>query len=161
MRCASGRFVPNSGRAAEAGLTILETAIAAAVLALVAAAALATLIALNKNATSARLMTTAHEVVQRNIETAIAVPFTADNVPSVLAFAQKSVWDDDGGGDNRETIYTSRDGTSKLSGTLYRTVTVEANSAGADIRRVTFHLDYSLFGRQLSYEMTTIRAMDK
>jgi hypothetical protein len=161
MRCGCGRFIPGTGRVAEAGLTILETAIAAAILAIVAAAALATLIALNKNASSGRIMTTAHEVVQRNIETAVAVPFTADNVPTILAFAQNSVWDDDGGGDNRETIYSSRDGTSKISGTLHRTVTAEANAAGADIRRVTFHLDYSLFGRQLSYEMTTLRAMDK
>ncbi len=73
MRCGSGRFVPDPRRVAEAGLTILETTIAGAILAIVAAAPLATLIALNKNASGGRIMTTAHEVVQRNIETAVAV----------------------------------------------------------------------------------------
>ncbi len=145
----------------ETGLTIVETAIAVAILGLVAAAAIATLIILNKNATSARLMTNAREIVQRNIEAAIAAPFSTGNIPAILAPATDAVWDDDGGGDNLETIYLSRDGTARITGTLLRTVSAETNAAGADIRRVTFHLDYSVFGRALSYEMTTLRAMDK
>jgi prepilin-type N-terminal cleavage/methylation domain-containing protein len=145
----------------EKGMTLIEIMIGIALLGLVAAAAIATLIVLNKNAVSTRLMTTAREIVQRNIETAVGSPFTSSNVPAILAIANNAVWDDDGGGDNLETIYTSRDGTAKVTGTLLRTVSAESNAAGADIRRVTFHLDYSVFGRPMSYEMTTIRATDK
>jgi hypothetical protein len=145
----------------EAGLTIVESAIAVAILAIVVTAATAMLLALNRNATAGRVMANAREVVQRNIEVAEASPFTADSVPPILSLATAQVWDDDGGGDNQETLYLNRDGTSKITGTLLRTVATETNSAGADIRRVTFHLDYSLFGRATSYEMTTIRALDK
>ncbi len=89
--------------------------------------------------------------------------FHFDNVPAILALTSSSgsVWDDDGGGDNRETIYTSRDGSAKITGTLLRIVQAESNAVSADIRRVTFHLDYTVFGRAQSFEMTTIRAMDK
>lgn len=145
----------------QAGLTIVEIAVSVAILGLVAATALATLMVLNRSSVSTRIMTNAREVVQRNIETAVAAPFSSTNVPTILTTATKAVWDDDGGGDNLETLYINRDGTGKVTGTLLRTVTAEANAAGADIRRVTFHLDYALFGRALSYEMTTIRALDK
>lgn len=153
--------IPLPGRHLDQGMTLVEIAIGLAVLGLVAAAAIATLMVLNKNAVSTRIMTNAREIVQRNIEGAVGAPFTSTSIPSILATATGAVWDDDGGGDNLETIYTSRDGTAKITGTLLRTVQTEANAVGADIRRVTFHLDYSLFGRPMSYEMTTIRAMDK
>jgi prepilin-type N-terminal cleavage/methylation domain-containing protein len=144
------------------GVTIIELAVAAALLGLIAAAALGTLAILNKNAISARILTTITEILQRNIEAADGSPFTADNIPLVLAITPSggSVWDDDGHGDNLVTIYTSRDGTAKMTGTLRRIVQNESNAVNADIRRVTFHLDYSLYGRSLSSEMTTIRAMD-
>ena len=142
-------------------LTIVETAIALAVLGLVAATAIATLTLLNRYSASTRVLTNAREIVQRNIEAAVAAPFTSGNVPAILAIATNAVWDDDGGGDNLETIYVNRDGTAKITGKLLRTVQAEANAAGADIRRVTFHLDYTFSGRALSYEMTTIRALDK
>ena len=147
----------------ERGMTIVEIAIGAALLALVATGALAALVVLNRNAVRTRLMTNAKEIVQRNIEGAVGLPFTSANVPAVLATTSTSgaVWDDDGGGDNLETIYVSRDGTQKMTGTLLRIVRPEANAANADVRRVTFHLDYSLFGRAASYEMTTLRAPDR
>lgn len=144
-------------------MTIVEIAIGAAMLALVATGAFASLIVLNRNAVRTRIMTNAKEIVQRNMETAVGLPFTSSNVPAVLATTTTSgsVWDDDGGGDNLETIYISRDGTQKMTGTLLRIVLPEANAASADVRRVTFHLDYSMFGKAASYEMTTIRAPDK
>lgn len=161
MRYFRKNQIPLPGRHLDQGMTLVEIAIGVAVLGLVAAAAIATLMVLNKNAVSTRIMTNAREIVQRNIEAAVGAPFTATSIPTILGTAAGAVWDDDGGGDNLETIYTSRDGTAKITGTLLRTVQTEANAVGADIRRVTFHLDYSLFGRPMSYEMTTIRAMDK
>jgi len=147
----------------ESGMTIVEIAIGAALLALVASGAFASLIVLNRNAVRTRIMTNAKEIVQRNMESAVGLPFTSTNVPAILATTSASgaVWDDDGGGDNLETIYTSRDGTQKVTGTLLRIVQPEANAASADVRRVTFHLDYSMFDQPASYEMTTIRAADK
>ena len=144
-------------------MTIVEIAIGVAILGIVAAGALASFITLNKNAVRTRIMTNAKEVAQRNIETAVGLPFTVASEPTILAITGTggAVWDDDGGGDNLITIYTSRDGTQKVTGTLLRTVRPETNTAGADVRRVTFHLDYSIFGVPASYEMTTIRALDK
>jgi hypothetical protein len=108
-------------------------------------------------------MSNAREIVQRNIEAAIGSPFTSSNEPEILKTtgANGSAWDDSGGS-NQVTVYSSRDGTGPVvQGTLTRTVTVEANTPSADIRRVKFRLAYTLFSRPMSYEMTTIRAMDK
>ncbi|HJX25627.1 MAG TPA: prepilin-type N-terminal cleavage/methylation domain-containing protein, partial [Chthoniobacterales bacterium] len=69
----------------EKGMTLIEIVIGIALLGLVAAAAIATLIILNKNAVSTRIMTTAREIVQCNIETAVGSPFTSSNVPAILA----------------------------------------------------------------------------
>ena len=147
----------------ERGMTIVEIAMGMAVLGIVAAGALASFITLNKNAVRTRIMTNAKEVVQRNIETAVGLPFLSTSTPAILATTGTAgaAWDDDGGGDNAITIYTSRDGTQKVTGTLLRIVRPEPNSASADVRRVTFHLDYSIFGIPASYEMTTIRALDQ
>ena len=147
----------------ESGLTFVEIAVSVALLGVVFATVLGTLIVLNRNASSTRLMTNVREIVQRNIETAVGVPFTTSNIPSVLAItpAGGQAWDEGVAGNNPVTIYTSRDGTMKVTGTLLRIVTAEANSLSADIRRVTFRLSYTIYGRNLSYELTTIRAKDQ
>lgn len=142
-------------------MTIVEIAVGAALLGLVAATAIATLIILNKNAVSTRIMTNAREIVQRNIEAAIGTPFTSGSTPPILATATNIPWDEGIPGNNPITIYTSRDDTAKVTGTLFRTVQTEPNAIGADVRRVTFRLAYTLVGRSMSYEMTTIRAVDK
>jgi prepilin-type N-terminal cleavage/methylation domain-containing protein len=150
----------------QCGMTIVEIAIGVAILGIVAAGALASFITLNKNAVRTRIMTNAKEVVQRNIETAVGLPFTTASTPTILATTGSSgaTWDDDPPPDNLDnlvTIYASRDGSQKVTGTLKRIVLAEPNTASADLRRVTFHLDYSIFGIPASYEMTTIRALDK
>lgn len=155
------RIASFPGKPALGAFTIVEIAIAVAVIGLLAASAFTTLATLNKSASSTRIMTNARAIVQRNVESAQGATLKATSVPVILAFASNAVWDDDGGGDNLVTIYASRDGTPQVKGTLLRTVTAEPNSLGLDLRRVTFHLNYSISGRALSYEMTTIRAMDK
>jgi type II secretory pathway pseudopilin PulG len=143
-------------------MTLVEIAIGVALLGLVATTALATLMVLNKNAVSTRLMTNAKEIVQRNIEKAVGVPFTSTGIPTILApTVSGGVPWDEAGGSLPVTIYTSRDGTgTPVQGTLTRTVTAEANTPNADIRRVKFRLSYTLFGRQMGYELTTLRAVD-
>ena len=149
-------------------MLLLEIAVSVALLGVVFATVLGTLIILNRNASSNRLMTNAREIVQRNIETAVGVPFSTSSVPSILALTSASgqVWDN-GEGDP-VPIYQSSDwddnaktGSMKITGTLLRIVTAEPNTLSADIRRVTFRLSYTLYGRNLSYELTTIRAKDQ
>lgn len=155
------RLTPHSHRK-EGGFSLVEITVAAALIGLIAAAGIATLLVLNRNAVSTRIMTNAREIVQRNIEAAMGAPFSVGNVPTILTMpANKVIWDDDGGGDNLETIYTSRDGADKVTGQLYRTVVAESNKPSADIRRVTFRLEYTFRGRPLAYEMTSIRALDR
>ncbi len=148
---------------AECGMSLVEIAIAVALLGLVVTAAIATLITLNKNAVGARVMTSAREVVQRNIETAIGVPFNSSTEPNILKVTTTTggeLWDD-AGGTSPVNIYASRDGTTSITGTLKRLVVAEPNPVSADLRRVTFNLDYTMYGRKLSYQMSTIRAMDR
>jgi type II secretory pathway pseudopilin PulG len=151
-------------RRAEHGMTLAEITIGTALLGLVAATALTCLTVLNKNAVSSRVLSNAREIVQRNLEAAVGCPFTPTIEPDILKITTSTgtPWDE-AGGSSQVTIYTSRDGTEPiLKGTLTRTVVAEANPpTNADIRRVKFHLDYTLFSRPLSYEMTTIRAIDQ
>ncbi|MGZ5023619.1 MAG: hypothetical protein ACXWGY_03680 [Chthoniobacterales bacterium] len=143
-------------------MSLVEVAIAVALLSLVAAAAIATLATLNKNAVTTRVMTSAREIVQRNVEAAVGAPFNSSTEPNILKTTSATgvTWDDSGG-TNPVIVYSSRDGTSTISGTLKRIVLAESNPASADLRRITFHLDYSMFNRPMSYEMSTIRAMDR
>lgn len=147
----------------EAGISLVEIAIAVALLGLVVTTAITTLMALNKNAFSTRVMSSAREVVQRNIEAAIGVPFNSSSEPNILKFTTApggDPWDDTGGA-QPVTIYGNREGSAPLTGTLKRSVTSETNSVGADLRRVTFNLTYNLYGHDISYQMSTIRAMDR
>jgi type II secretory pathway pseudopilin PulG len=152
-----------SGARSTGGFTLVEIAVSVALLGLVFATALGSLMVLNRHATSTRLMTNVREILQRNIETAMAVPFTSASVPAILAItpANGSAWDEGIAGNDPVNIYTSRDGTTKITGTLLRIVIAEPNSVSADIRRVTFRLNYAVFGRNLSYDLTTIRANDQ
>jgi Flp pilus assembly protein TadG len=163
----SNRLPAQSKRRTAEGTTLVETSIATALLGLVAATAITTLMILSKNAVSTRVMTSAREIVQRNIEAAVGPPFTTISPPvnGILNLTGPSgaVWDENGG-TNPVTVYTNRDGTPTVTGTLTRTVLAEPSAIAAptpDIRRVKFHLDYSLFGRAMSYEMITLRAVDK
>lgn len=150
-------------RVSERGLTLVELAIAIAVLALTGALTFQSLLVFNRNAASVRVLTTAKEVVQRNMENALGAAFDSTNSPPILAItaAGGEVWDDDGGGNNLVSLLQSRDATVLVSGTLRRIVAAETNSLSADIRRVTFRINYTLYRRSFAYEMTTIRARDK
>ena len=91
------------------------------------------------------------------------VQFSPALQPPILAItsASGSVFDDDGGGDNLVTILTPKTAAGiTLKGTLTRIVTAQGNSDGADIRRITFRLDYFIRGRPYTYSMTTLRGSD-
>jgi type II secretory pathway pseudopilin PulG len=146
-----------------AGFTVVQAVIAMGVIAVAGAAGTMALVQLNNKAAAMRTLNSARAVVQRNIDTALGVAFSATLQPAILAVtsASGSVYDDDGGGDNLVTIVTpqSAAGTT-LKGTLTRIVTAQANSDSADIRRVTFRIDYTIRGRAYTYSMTTLRGSD-
>ena len=50
--------------------------------------------------------------------------------------------------------------TTPVPGTLWRTVTAVPNPEGAQLRNVTFRLDYTYLSRPYSVQMATERAID-
>jgi hypothetical protein len=146
-----------------AGILLMEAMVAVAILGLVAVGATHALLTANRLAASSRVWTSARAVVQRNLDTALTITFTQTSVPPILAFTSGAgeVWDDDGGSDNTVQIAV-QDGPGLVvaSGVLTRTVTAVANPDNADIRRVTFRLDYQYRGRPVSLAMSTMRSVD-
>lgn len=133
----------------QTAMTLVEMAIGLAVLGLVVATSLTCLTILNKNALSSRVIGNAREVVQTEIEQAVGAPFTSSSIPPNLVVGTTT---------QTPTIYTSRDGTGlALTGTLTREVT----SITDTVRQLKVRLDYTLYGKKLTYEATTMRAMDK
>ncbi|MEQ1858616.1 MAG: hypothetical protein ABMA13_01625 [Chthoniobacteraceae bacterium] len=125
----------------------------------------------NRLASANRVLTAARAVVQRNLDSALAVRWETTVTPSILAItsAGGSVFDDDGANLNGEgtnkvalLIEKKTDGTTYtvIPATLNRIVTPVANAQGADIRRVRFRLTYTFQNRNQVVEMSTMRAID-
>jgi hypothetical protein len=137
--------------------------VATAIIVIVGIASVQALVLMNRKAAAMRTLVNARAVVQRNIDTAMGVPFTSSIEPPILAItgATGAVYDDDGGGDNQVDIALLRSGTTAwIKGVLTRTVIAEANVENADIRRVTFGVSYTYRGRDYSYAMSTLRTVD-
>ena len=150
-------------RAKKAGFSVVQAVVAMGVISIAGAAGMMALVQLNNKAAAMRTLNNARAIVQRNIDTALAVSFSATQQPTILGITATAgvVHDDDGGGDNLVTIVTPKTaGGLTLKGTLTRIVTAQANSDTADIRRVTFRIDYTVRGRPYSYAMTTLRGSD-
>jgi type II secretory pathway pseudopilin PulG len=146
-----------------AGFTLVEMLIAAGVLFTVAIASTQALVISNRWAAATRMKTNARAVVQRNIDQALAVPFSSAQIPPILATTSSTgeVYDDDGNGDNKvDVVVQDSGGTVVVPGTLTRIVTAVANGENADIRRVTFRVAYLFRGRPYTYEMETLRTRD-
>ena len=161
MRSRDRLTFPRPNRAA--GFTIVQVMVAMAVIVICGIAGVQALALVNQKAAALRLMTNARAVVQRNIDTALCVPFSSTIEPPILAPTAPggAVYDDDGGGDNLVDLALTRAGTDAVvRGTLTRTVLAEANADGSEIRRVTFRLDYAYRQHTYSYAMTTLRAVD-
>jgi hypothetical protein len=145
------------------GIMLAESMVAAAVLALVIVGTSHALLIANRLAAASRVLTGARAVLQRNIDTALASTFTQSTVPAILAITPASgqPYDDDGGFDNTIQISVQDNGTAVVaSGTLTRTVVALANADNADIRKITFTLQYSYRGRTELLSMSTIRSRD-
>ncbi len=145
------------------GVMLAESMVAAAVLAMVIVGTSHALLIANRLAAASRVLTGARAVLQRNIDTALASTFTQSTVPAILAItaANGAAYDDDGGFDNTVQISVQDNGTAVVaSGTLNRTVEAVANADNADIRKVTFTVQYTYRGRPQSLSMSTIRSRD-
>lgn len=161
--------LPSMGKArllvATQGITLLEVLVGMAIISLYATAAMPALLTMNHIAQVARIMTTAKEVVDRNVEAASAVPFTSSTVPAILAVTGSSVQCSDypSGASNPISLLPDSAGASIVTGTLSKSVslwnTTDATD-NANTRIVTFTMTYSLFRRQMTYQATTIRAPD-
>jgi type II secretory pathway pseudopilin PulG len=150
-------------RKSQSGFTLIQVVVAAAVVCICGVAGIQSLIFLNQKAASARLMTSAREIVERNINAALSVPYTTSSVPAILATtaAAGSTYEDDGGSDGYVAVAFRSDGTTSfIKGTLTRTVVAEPNTVSATILRVTFGLTFTYRNRNYSYSMTTLRTTD-
>lgn len=151
------------GQRRQAGIALVQVIMAMGIIALCGAAGLRALIEINRKAAAMRTMNQARAIVQRNIDSALGIPFNKTLCPAILAFTGSTgtTYDDDGNGDNLENITVGRSGVGAVvKGTLTRIVTAEPNPDSADIRRITFRLTYGYRLKTYTYEMTTIRAMD-
>ena len=149
--------------AGTSGFSLVQAVVAMAVIVIAGMASVEALILTNQRAAAMRTTNNARAIVQRNIDIALGVPFTTTTVPAVLVTTSSggALYDEDGDGDTTVKIVVTRNGTgSVVNGQLFRTVIAEANAASADIRRVTFRLDYNYRRRDYSVSMTTLRTND-
>ena len=146
-----------------AAVLLAEALVAAGVLTMVIVGASHALLTANRIAAASRVLTGARAVVQRNIDTALTVTFTQASQPAILAITTPTgqVYDDDGGFDNTIQIAVQDNGTAVVAaGVLTRTVTAVANADNADIRQITFRLDFTYKGRAETMSMSTMRSID-
>ncbi|HWL52945.1 MAG TPA: hypothetical protein VNQ90_10950 [Chthoniobacteraceae bacterium] len=158
-------------RSATAGITLIEAVTAMAVTAIISAAAIGSLLTSQTLAARTRLLTNARVLVQRNIDTALVVPFTSTNVPPILTLTspEGAPFSDDATDSTGESVPVAlnSEGDPIVTGTLTRIVTNLNNSekpsdvAATVIRRVTFRINYTYLDRPYQYEMTTLRAQDE
>ena len=142
---------------------LAESMVAAAVLAIVVVGTSHALLTANRIAAASRVLTGARAVLQRNIDTALVSTFTQSTEPAILVptLAGPETYDDDGGFDSTIQIAVQDNGTAVVaSGTLTRSVVAITNADNADIRQITFRLQYTYRGRPVSISMSTIRSRD-
>ena len=154
------RYTRQHGQSA---LALIEVIVAATLIGLVGVASIEALGTLNRDAAVNRIFTNARSVVQRNCDTALNVTLNSGTTPAILAITGSSgvVYDDDGGTPLTVAVAVQGSaGVTVVTGTLTRTVTAVSNSDNADIRQVTFLINYMYGSRPFSYKLTTMRAAD-
>ncbi len=148
-------------------MALVEVVVALGLLTLMVVSSTQAMMQANRQSAIMRTLTAARGIVQRNIDTALTVGWSFNNEPAMLALtsATGTPYDDDAppasNTDGVVQIAVMEDGTTAtVPGTLWRIVAAVANADGAQIRRVTFRLDYTYLGRPYSVQMVTNRAID-
>lgn len=152
---------------------MLQVVVATAMTVICGAASVQSLLFMNNKAFAMRVISSARAVAQRNIDTAMSVPYSSTSVPTVLATnasastTDGNVYDEANAVDSANAvcnIVLSDSGTPLLNGTLYRNVTPETYSDSTNttiiVRRVKFTIKYNLRGRAYAFSITTLRAVD-
>jgi hypothetical protein len=148
------------------GFALLEVMMSMGLVMLIAVSATHAILTVNRISARNRVMTAARAVVQRNIDNALSLTWDASVLPAVLATtsATGTVFDDDSGGNaNMVNLIIQKNGASQvilLQGVLTRIVVDVPDNEGADIRRITFRLNYNYQRTDYAIEMTTIRTID-
>lgn len=153
---------PFRGHRRRRGFTLAELTVAAAVIVIAGVVGVQCLALLNAKAAAMRILNNARAVVQRNLDTAMGVPYSTTSIPTILATttASGSSWVDDGANGFENIVYL-RDGVTPLvKGTLTRTVLAEPNTMNQALLRITFQLTYTYRKHSYSYSMTSLRAPD-
>lgn len=150
-----------------AGAALVEVIVALGLLTLMVVSSTQALMQANRQSAIMRTITAARGIVQRNIDTALTVGWNFSTAPPILALtpAPGTPYDDDAppasNTDNVVQIAVMEDGTTTtVPGTLWRIVTAVPNADGAQIRHITFRLDYTYLSRPYSIQMVTERAID-
>ncbi len=136
--------------------------VAIALVGIAATGTLQSLTLLNRNAASIRLLTNAREVVLRNIDSALSVPWSNDYLPAILAVTPTEgvVYEDDLALDQTVVIASQSGNKELVRGVLRRSVQDVPNGVNAQVRKITFRIDYVYRSRPFSYALTTMRAID-
>ena len=141
--------------------TLIEVFVAMMAAVLIGSGAVASLLASERLSARMRVLTNARIILQRKINSALGVSFTTTSTPDILSITSASgvVFNDNGA--PQQYIAVLRSGSTPIvTGTVTRIVTAEPNPDNADIRRVTFRIDYTYLSLPSSFSMTTVRAKD-
>ena len=144
------------------GFTLVELMVSTAVILIVGIAGVQAIAMMNSKAAAMRIFNNARAAVQRNIDTAMGVPYTTTSVPAILATtpATGTVYVDAGSGNLENVVLMSNGTTPLITGTMTRTVVAQANSENQALLSITFSLAYTFRKHNYTYSMTTLRAPD-
>jgi prepilin-type N-terminal cleavage/methylation domain-containing protein len=147
-------------RARQQGFTLIELMVATAVILIIGIAGVQVLAMMNSKAAAMRIFNNARAAVQRDIDTAMGVPYTTTAVPAILATtpATGSVYVDSGSGSLETVVLMSNGTTPLIQGTMTRTVVAQPNSESQALLSITFSLTYTYRKHNYTYSMTTLRA---
>ncbi len=161
LRCCSRRIPTPS----QAGFSFMEVIAAMTVAVLLGVVVIGGLITAQRYAAATRLSTNARLLLQRHLDTALNVKFTSASTPSILELTsgeKGEIYTELEQSIDGVTIPIAMDnhGGAFVSGTLWRKVVSEPNPVNADIRRVTFTIEYHFQGRDHSLSLSSIRSRD-
>lgn len=156
-----------------AGFSLMELIVATLLITLAAISSTRAMLSATRIAARNRVLTAARTIVQRNLDNALSLRWDRTTVPGVLAVtaAGGEAWDDDTeGGTGQVAVVIEDEGpgmtqTVPVPGVLTRIVEdlktqTTINPENAEIRRITFRLNFTYRNQPFVVQMSAMRAMD-